>query len=523
MIIIMSSAYLSAEFQVELGAIPPVFLPIGNRKLIEHQVAALRETFGDDEIILSLPESFYLTETYKEQLERLNIEVEFVPDTFSLSESVLYLLNIKSTLFEISKPLSILYGDTFISDYAFVHKSENLIAISEAKNSYDWEYVETEDGKNLVWCGFFLFANKPLLLKSLALKRDSFNAAIKYYCAHESVDYGYTQNWSDLGHVNTYFASRANLTTQRAFNDLQIVEGIVSKSGDPQRKIEAEAAWFTNVPPKIKQFTPLFLGSYKKDGRIFYDLEYLACMPLNELFVHGQNRLQDWRIIFNEINKWFTNSLNSELMESQESVNSNYLTLIREKTLSRVQKFAIDNHYSLIEACFYDGKELPSITDIVEECLASLILLQEKPGILHGDLCFSNMLFDSRSLKLKVIDPRGLSVDNNFTIYGDVKYDLAKLTHSVIGLYDFIISGNYQIQNPNTKEEYLQFDIDERVLGIQSLFLESEFIADISVKEVLPLVILLFFSMLPLHSDRPDRQRAMLLNGFRLYLQLYFK
>lgn len=515
----MSSAYLSTEFQVELGAIPPAFLPLGNKKLVEHQVTALRETFVDEQIVLSLPESFHLTETYKEQLERLSIEVELVPDVFSLSEAVLYLLNIKSTLFETSKPLSILYGDTFISDYSFAQDSKNLIAVSEAKNSYDWEYLNTEDGKNLVWCGFFLFANKSLLLKSLALKRDDFNAAIKYYSEYESIDYSYTQDWSDLGHVNTYFASRANLTTQRAFNDLQIVEGIVSKSGDPQRKIEAEAAWFTNVPPQIKQFTPLFLGSYKKDGRIFYDLEYLACMPLNELFVHGQNHLQDWQVIFNEVKKWFKNALNTELLESKEIINRNYLSLIGEKTFSRIEKFANDNNYSLTEKCHYDGQELPSITDIVTECLSALTQLQSKQGILHGDLCFSNMLFDSRSLKLKVIDPRGLDVDNNLTIYGDVKYDLAKLAHSVIGLYDFIISGNYQIQNKNTKAESLLFDIDDRVEEIQSLFLGIEFVEGVSIKEITPLVILLFFSMLPLHSDRPDRQRAMLLNGLRLYLE----
>ena len=34
MILIASGAYVIAEFQVELGKIPPCLLPIGNKKLI---------------------------------------------------------------------------------------------------------------------------------------------------------------------------------------------------------------------------------------------------------------------------------------------------------------------------------------------------------------------------------------------------------------------------------------------------------------------------------------------------------
>ena len=33
----------------------------------------------------------------------------------------------------------------------------------------------------------------------------------------------------------------------------------------------------------------------------------------------------------------------------------------------------------------------------------------------------------------------------------------------------------------------------------------------------MPLVVLLFMSMLPLHEDRPDRQKAMFYNALRIY------
>ena len=63
---------------------------------------------------------------------------------------------------------------------------------------------------------------------------------------------------------------------------------------------------------------------------------------------------------------------------------------------------------------------------------------------MHGDFCFSNILYDFKSQSIKVIDPRGLSGDGKEqSIYGDLRYDVAKLAHSVIGKYDFIIAGRF--------------------------------------------------------------------------------
>ncbi len=527
MILIMSSAYLSAEFQVELGPIPPTFLPLGNKKLLEHQVTALRAHYLDEEIVVSLPESFEVTETLQKKIDRLGVTLIPVPDRFSLSEAVLYTLNVSAN--EDGKPITILYGDTYISDYAFAIGFQDLITIAQAKNSYNWEYVETDGldhpsfakGRNLVWCGFFIFSDQRLLFKSLAIYRDSFNAAVKYYSQHRAVSYCETHHWQDLGHVNTYFAARANLTTQRAFNDLRIADGMVVKSGEPQQKIAAEAYWFETLPNHLRLFTSLYLGAKEIAGMTHYALEYLPCMPLNELFVHGENQPQDWRVIFEGIQKWFALALDPEI-EAVDMIESSFQTLIHEKTFSRLEAYAAQVDLSLDAPTYYEGAELPAIRAIALECIEHIAQLAPIPGVLHGDLCFSNMLFDSRSLRLKVIDPRGLDPHHNLTIYGDLKYDYAKLTHSVIGLYDFIISGDYMIHNPQTPEVSLQFDIDDKAREIQKIFTEYRFLDQVTSLEIIPLVILLFLSMLPLHSDRPDRQEAMLLNGLRLYA-LWFK
>lgn len=513
----MSSAYVSDEFQAEIGKLPPTFLPLGNRKLVEHQIVSLRRKFPDEEIILSLPESFECALTTEKKLIEMGVTIQVVPDQFTLSEAVLYVLNTSDLIFKDKGSVSILYGDTYISDFAFMNNQQDLIAIAEAKTSYAWEYIHTNtDDSNLVWCGFFRFSKIPNLLKSLALNRDSFNNAVKHYSSNNNVSLCQTNHWHDLGHINTYFLARAQLTTQRSFNELEICDGVVRKSGEPQIKIKAEANWFNAIPAAIKKFTPLLIDAGIKEDRFSYDLEYMSCMPLNELFVHGYNKSQDWKVIFCEIQKFFQAGQQVQHLDSA-LIAEDFQNLIQIKTFQRLNEFAKCKEISLDEPLFYEGKELPSALMICNECINQIKSLPEKVGVLHGDLCFSNMLFDSRSVRLKVIDPRGLDSNSKLTIYGDAKYDLAKLSHSVIGLYDFIISGHYKILHAGTKEVSLYFDVDPSVKEIQDRFCKFEFLEGVSIQQIMPLVVLLFFSMLPLHSDRPDRQDAMWLNALRLY------
>ena len=55
MFLIMSAAYISQELESEFGALPPSFLPLGNRRLFQHQV---KSAPINKHIYLSVPESF---------------------------------------------------------------------------------------------------------------------------------------------------------------------------------------------------------------------------------------------------------------------------------------------------------------------------------------------------------------------------------------------------------------------------------------------------------------------------------
>lgn len=522
MILIASGAFVIPEFQVELGKIPPCLLPIGNKKLIELQVAALRDTFIDQDIYLSLPESYELAETELKIIDALNIEVIWVPDPFNLCESLLYCLNINEKN-SFNETLYLLHGDTYISDFSKLNIL-NVVSVSHSFDSYNWEVVKQNEEHALVWSGFFSFSSIAYLLKALTLKRQNFVEAVKFYDAQKELNFIEISNWHDLGHTNTYFATRANITTQRAFNDLKIEDGIVKKSGNPDVKIKAEALWFENLPSGLKRYIPVLLDHGMRDASYFYELEYLPYIPLNELFVHGKNEILQWNKIIVKLKEYFSLARLQPIDEQQKrEINQDSFKLIAEKSQDRLKQYAQSVNFNLEQEFVYKNYKLPSVTCIMQNCVEKVLSLNVLPGVLHGDLCFSNILYDSRGDRIKLIDPRGLNHKSDFTIYGDVKYDFAKLTHSFIGLYDYIISGYYRIEESANGSIQIVFDIDERTKQIIDKFYKDFQVEDLKTADIMPLVVLLFLSMLPLHSDRPDRQKAMLINALRLYKEFVIK
>lgn len=522
MILISSAAYVIKEFQAELGKIPPCFLPLGNKKLLEHQVTTIKNCFPDEKILLSLPESYNLTRSEKSLLSDLVSEYIFIPETFSLAESVSFALNVFSDNDSLgTESVRVLYGDTLIKNLSIVSTYTDVLGVARTRDSYDWKIEDySSSEKPLVWCGYYSFSSRTFLLRCLALNRFNFIDAVEEYRRSTGLEIHEFDNWFDLGHVNTYFKSRAAITTQRAFNELEIKDGIVKKSGQPYMKILAEGNWFNSIPPRLKIYMPQLIELYvnKKEEYSSYRLEYLPIMPLNELFVHGKNTIDEWIRLFN-LTQDFLDKCRAVIdidANEKKLIQSDFVNLVKCKTFLRLNQFSESTKFNIHEKMAYGGVWLPSLENICQQCVNLALQQPDIFSVLHGDLCFSNMLYDSRASQIKVIDPRGLNLDGELTIYGDQKYDLAKLTHSVIGLYDYIIAGRYTLtENEESIEIY--FDIDNRVLRIQEQFLGIDFIPGLKTRELMPLVVLLFVSMLPLHNDRPDRQKAMLANALRLY------
>lgn len=136
--------------------------------------------------------------------------------------------------------------------------------------------------------GYFKFSRPRELVRCITQSEWKFIAGLNRY--HKSVGLSAVNSigWLDFGHVNTYYHSKAEFTTQRAFNELTITAKWIEKSSIKNQKIAAEAYWFDNLPMAMRGFIPQYLGSQNSEGKISYRLEYLYLTALNELFVFSR-------------------------------------------------------------------------------------------------------------------------------------------------------------------------------------------------------------------------------------------
>jgi fructosamine-3-kinase len=518
MILITSAAYVNPEFRAEFGLLPPAMLPLGNKRLVEHQIEVLRQAFPNDPIAVSLPATYTLSPNEQRIFWLSGITLLPVPDGLSLWESIAHALSLLTKNSDNSDTtLRVLYGDTLILD---LPSALDCVALAQTEDDYAWEFEGAAENAN-VWCGFFGFSNVPLLLEHMSQNKD-FIGAVRAYGKSTPLTLTKVSEWLDFGHINTFFKSRSKFTTQRSFNALLIADGCVRKTGEPAKKIVAEMRWFEQIPRHLRVYAPQLIDAQPNHQPPFYVLEYLPLPPLNEVFVHGQNDRTYWRNVIRQCSRFLGFCAKESLtVEQIASVAQDFDSLVRAKTYERLNQYLSQQHaLSLDSRVSVNGMTAAPLGQLVEDCIARVQELPAVPGVMHGDFCFSNILFDSRTGNIKVIDPRGMNISGELTMLGDLKYDLAKLTHSLLGLYDHIVAGAFDctVSGDTANPDFtLVIYGEDKISKLQGEFLELEFFDGVTMQSIMPLVVLLFLSMIPLHADKPDRQTAFMANAIRLY------
>lgn len=518
MFLIMSGSYIQSELNAEFGLIPPSFLPLGNKRLFQHQIKLVPK---DCKIYLSVPEDYTINAVDYDWLNKHNVSLLQTPHSLNIGQGLVACLNLIDE--PINSPLHLLFGDTLFTE---LPEGSNILAVAEAKSNYQWSNVDNNkidwsngayNNSNVV-CGYFKFNEPRKLIRNITQEKWDFIKGIDRYKKENELSQIVAKDWYDFGHVNTYYHSKAAFTTQRSFNELTINARFIEKSSLKNLKIKAEANWFDTLPTMMKNYIPQYLGhSETSEGKFSYRLEYLHNTALNELFVFSEMPDIIWSNILEHCLN-FIQDCNDELAP-QGAISQDIKQLFGAKTLERLGEYKAARNFALTDKWIFNDELSVSIEQILAESEKHLPNENKFSTLMHGDFCFSNILYDFRANRIKTIDPRGMTLSEDITIYGDTRYDLAKLSHSILGMYDWIVAGYHQTHfDWNTKKISFYISGEVKHKDTQSMFIEM-----VSQKHKLSAVNLyamqlqLFLSMLPLHADDQYRQEGLFANVFRLY------
>ncbi len=535
-LLLPSAILVPDELRADLGPIPTGMIPLHGRPTLHHIV----DSYQDVDPYVVCDEKAGLVKKYidRESLDWSVIELE---ETASLGHTVEFALTriLDEQKFHGGNHLYINFADTLVTpnqpkvapDFVSYNIEKNPIRWTCFKGNGEIEsiipkYEPSVTRKFNVFNGLFRISAPGEfttilsgVLEEERAEPDPFYRALQEYLSNRKYDLVQADEWIDVGHIDTYYQAKKRFLNVREFNSLDTdgQRNRITKSSEEASTIEGEYNWYTSLPEEIKAFAPKVYRYDEK--RPSLELEYIGYPPLRDLHLHGAHGLHIWNRIFSRL-FYMLDAFGQFRTRSdvEHSLREMYVYKTKRR-LSAVEESVLQpfNH-SRVTINGQKAAGLPEIVDDLDSKLQAggLFRLTEFT-VIHGDLCFSNILFDLRNRVVKLIDPRGKF--GSHVIYGDQRYDLAKLRHSVAGNYDFIINDMFEI-HVDVSSRVINYDVhsdqihEERERLFDGLLQQEypEWFREIKLIESL-----LFLSMVPLHEDSVQRQQYMLARGIEQF------
>jgi hypothetical protein len=494
--------------------------------------------------VVAVDESGDQIERYLARRPELRARAVKVGRTGSLGETVGAALH---SLTRLPDRLVINFADTLVADEL---EAGDVICYREMRDLYRWTAFEfDETGRILqvidkdrpkpspaalpVFVGVFAIADParflPVLDQAAAAPggADPFWTAMADYFNQrppEGRRLQRVEHWSDFGHLDTYYTTqRTFFLNRRFFNTMRVDagRGVVRKSSTQAAKLAAEIRWYLDLPAGLQHLAPRIFDYRIEEGSAYAEMEFYGYPALNDVYLHGQWNAGVWEQALGSIEGALAEMQSHRIETSAAERHRAMREMYVDKTRRRLAECAGAEGLRIFwrRHLKINGVERAG----VDACLAVLPRILERLEIfdgteftiLHGDLCLSNILFDRRNGFVRLIDPRGSF--GGFRLHGDPRYDLAKLSHSFEGDYDFLVNGMCDLQ--------LEADAVavQAHLGAGHRLVKQMFHrwlvrrAGRAYRQVKLIESLLFLSMAPLHADRPRAQAAFLARGLELF------
>ena len=528
--VIIPAAKLVPEELQTLGKLPGIIYPINQRIVFDYLYDQYK---GFRSIDIVCCEKADEVQRRLDKYINDQVRISILDSLSDLGHTVYFALR------DVTGPVIINFADTIVMDDVSAIVGKDAFYCHEDYMSDTWTYFDEKNGritsiydketidsdkKKKLFVGVFSITDGACFrncLEEAFTKNDT--GMSTFYCALQLYSMKYpmksvlTENWFDIGHQDKYYNSKLEVLA-REFNHISIDKnrGILRKSSDDKDKFIGEIKWYLKLPSDIEYVRPRIFDYSTSYDSPYVSMEYYSYHTLHELFLYGDLGRQQWIDIFNRI-KFVCDDFKRYTVKGEKmlpSLEEMYLT----KTLKRLDDIREDKRFN----CFFEkdisvnGEKyinLNEITKLLQRIIPEHLYDVENFTIIHGDLCFANVMIDSNFSFIKLIDPRGKF--GAFDIYGDQRYELAKLFHSVDGKYDYIIKDLFEVEY-DSGDARIAYAIKERKtdFDLYKVFIETfcEEIGD-NLKRIELIESLLFLSMIPLHRESFEQQIVMLGTG----------
>lgn len=312
----------------------------------------------------------------------------------------------------------------------------------------------------------------------------------------------------------------------RAYNQFSIdaVKGTITKSSETERILD-EMMYLHNISDTSQSIYFPRILSVNKTLPYSFTSELYDYKDLGKYLI-GDEYMASWDAPFTTINAILSDfdtvsipdhMISYDIQEINANARAMYIDKTEKEYDALVRLFAekypnfnpnmFTNHGYEINGVLCDNFYLiwPSVKSYIESNL-----LTYTPVMIHGDCCLSNLLYGESHNVVRFVDPRGSFGVKG--IYGDRRYDIAKLYHSVDGKYEFIINDKFELSVSATqyRMSYSRNDNPGK-----SAF-EEIILSKYNMKDIKIIQGCIFISMAARHYDSLPRQEAMYFIGVKL-------
>lgn len=315
----------------------------------------------------------------------------------------------------------------------------------------------------------------------------------------------------DIGIIDNFIQCITGNLDSRYFNSLKGNEYILTKSSSKMEKIKAEYNFYHLLPEDMK-FWFVMPFNYKEDGQTAsYAMERLHMTDFAIKWVHGSIDESEFEDLLDKYFFFFKSRHSKKCSgeEYQRIAKLLYVDKVNDRiaevrTFSEFKKIELllnalrDTNLDLLVAKYFElKKKIEKRASYPREFVIG-----------HGDPCFSNALYNKSTKTLKFIDPKGANMEEE--LWTNPYYDVAKLSHSICGKYDFFNYGLFDIRIDATFSCDLEIPFDNsRYVEIFKRKVEENGFDYLTVRIY---EASLFLSMLPLHIDNQYKVLGFILN-----------